>query len=426
MDIYKKRRNSLTDKLSNNSVAIIFGSSEKIRNKNMKYKFRQNSNFLYLTGLNEPNCIALLEKKNNKISYILFTQKVEKKDIIWNNNILGQKKIIQYYQPDYAFSSKEFKERFRHFIKGKDYFYFISDHIKYYDKYKNYISNKYEIEKINIININNIVHNLRMTKDDEEIKNINKSHSISTLAHNQIVPYIKEGIKEYELEAIFIKECILNGSSEQSYQPIFASGDNSCILHYNKNNRRMKKNELILIDAGCEYNFYSSDVTRTYPINKNFSKEQQALYEIVLFAQKQAISLCKPGISWNDINNIIINIISQGLKDLKILAGDINNIIERKQYKNFYMHSPGHWMGLDVHDVGEYKNEENQCVHFRENMYISIEPGIYVNRCNLDVPEKWRGIGIRIEDNLLITRYSYKVLSNNIPKEILDIENAMR
>jgi Xaa-Pro aminopeptidase len=427
MSIYIKRRKELAKELENNSLTIIFGSREKYRNNDIKYKFRQNSNFLYLIGLNKPNTISLLEKKNDNIIISIFSPKSNAKDLIWDDDIMEKKEIIDNYRVDYVFSIDEFEKKVFFFIKNKNTIYYISEDRKYYKNYILYILYKYKFKDRFVKDINYIVHNHRILKDKKEVELVKKACLISSKAHINIINKIRPSIKEYELEAAFLKECMSLGGVQQAYNPIFASGDNACILHYSKNNKLLNDNELILIDAGCEYKNYASDITRTYPINGTFNQEQKLLYEIVLHAQKEAIKICKIGKNWNDINKTIIDIISYGLKYLNILNESVENIIDKKLYKHFYMHGPGHWIGLDVHDTGDYKKNDNW-VSFQKNMYLTIEPGIYISKKNLDinVDDKWKGIGIRIEDDILIKEVNNEILSKSIPKEIKDIEDAIK
>ena len=285
--------------------------------------------------------------------------------------------------------------------------------------------NKFDIKKKHIKNINHFVHGIRIIKDSFELDNIRKSSYISSESHLKVLSNIKPNIMEYQIESIFLKNCMDLGASEQAYNAIVAAGKNACTLHYSENNDIVKDNDLILIDAGCEYNGYASDITRTYPVNGRFNSEQKVIYEIVLHAQKEAIKYCQIGNSWKIVNEIIVNILSEGLQYFKIIKNNLSEIIEKQLYKTFYMHSPGHWLGLDVHDVGNYKKNREWCV-FRENMYLTIEPGIYIREDNKTVEEKWKGIGIRIEDDILIKKTKNEILSELVPKDIKEIEYAIK
>ena len=427
MSMYTIRRKKLLEKIESESITIIFGSRDKYRNSDVKYNFRQNSNFLYLIGLNEPDAICIIEKgRENKYLTTIFSKESNHSNKIWEDNILGKDDIIDKYDADYALDIRNFEKILSNTLKNFKTVYFSSENKKYYEKY---IKNQLKKEKLHlydIININHLVHEQRLIKDASEISIIRKSSKISSIAHLEVLNKVKPGIMEYQLESVFLKSCMDMGAKEQAYNPIFASGANSCTLHYSKNNSILKKNELILIDAGCEYKNYASDITRTYPINGKFNAEQKVIYEIVLCAQKEAIKHCKIGKTWQDINLMVIKIISEGLNYFKVVKETSSSIIEKKIYKEFYMHSPGHWLGLDVHDVGEYKRND-EWIKFKSNMYLTIEPGIYIREDNSYVHNKWKNIGVRIEDDILIKEANdNEILSKLVPKDIKEIENVLK
>ena len=427
MNVYIERRKKLVKNVKNNSLVIIFGSRDRYRNNDVKYRFRQNSNFLYLTGINEPNAICIIEKtKIGEPITSVFSKKKNKKETIWDDSIIGQEELIKSYSIDYAFSINHFEEKISSFAKDKDFLYYISENKKYYKKYlSNLLKNGSKNNNTTFLNINEVVNDQRLIKDGIEVSLMKESSRISSIAHLELLNKIKPGVMEYQLESVFLKSCMDLGAREQAYNPIFASGDNACVLHYSKNTNQLNNNDLILIDAGCEYKGYASDITRTYPIGGTFNNEQKIIYEIVLHAQKEAIKQCLVGKNWNDINAIIIKVISEGLSYFQIVKAHPEEIKERKLYKDFYMHSPGHWLGLDVHDSGNYKKNGSWCP-FQKNMCLTIEPGIYINKKNNVVQEKWKGIGIRIEDDILITEKQCEILSMPVPKEIEEVEHAIK
>lgn len=426
MKIYIERRNKILRKLKDDGIIIIFGNRDKYKNNDVKYRFRQNSDFLYLAGLNEPNSIMVIKKLDvNSFETILFRKKKSYTEKIWENNHGSDKEIINTYEIDYTYDIKNFERYIAKYLIGKNTVYYISENKTYYKNYIKNILNKFDIKKKHIKNINHFVHGIRIIKDSFELDNIRKSSYISSESHLKVLSNIKPNIMEYQIESIFLKNCMDLGASEQAYNAIVAAGKNACTLHYSENNDIVKDNDLILIDAGCEYNGYASDITRTYPVNGRFNSEQKVIYEIVLHAQKEAIKYCQIGNSWKIVNEIIVNILSEGLQYFKIIKNNLSEIIEKQLYKTFYMHSPGHWLGLDVHDVGNYKKNREWCV-FRENMYLTIEPGIYIREDNKTVEEKWKGIGIRIEDDILIKKTKNEILSELVPKDIKEIEYAIK
>ena len=272
--------------------------------------------------------------------------------------------------------------------------------------------------------LDHILHELRLIKSSAEIKLMEQAAKISAEGHRRAMAYCKPGIHEYELEAELLYAFTRNGSRAPAYNSIVASGDNACILHYNTNNAEVKEGDLVLIDAGCEYEHYASDITRTFPATGKFTPEQKAIYEIVLKAQEAAIEAVQPGAQWDAPHNASVKVITQGLVKLGLLKGRPAQLIKSEAYKDFYMHRVGHWIGMDVHDVGDYKIDDT----WRElepGMVTTIEPGIYIAPDNNKVAKKWRGIGVRIEDDVLVTKTGYRILSKGIPKTVKEIETFM-
>jgi Xaa-Pro aminopeptidase len=272
--------------------------------------------------------------------------------------------------------------------------------------------------------LDHLLHELRLIKSTGEIKLMQQAAKISAEGHKRAMAYCRPGIKEYELEAELLYAFTRNGSRAPAYTSIVAAGDNACILHYIENDAEVKAGDLVLIDAGCEYDHYASDITRTFPANGKFSPEQKAIYNIVLKAQLAAIEAIRPGVPWDEPHNISVKIITQGLVRLGILKGRPSQLIKSEAYKDFYMHRIGHWIGMDVHDVGDYKIDDDWRL-LEPGMVTTVEPGIYISPSNRKVPKKWRGIGVRIEDDVLITRNGNKVLSAGIPKTVQEIESFM-
>tara|TARA_B110000902_G_scaffold210833_1_gene241348 strand:- start:55 stop:990 length:936 start_codon:yes stop_codon:yes gene_type:complete len=272
--------------------------------------------------------------------------------------------------------------------------------------------------------LDHLLHELRLFKSAGEIKLMERAAKISAEGHKSAMACCKPGIKEYEMEAELLYAFTRNGSRAPAYNSIVASGENACILHYNTNDAEVKEGDLILIDAGCEYEHYASDITRTFPATGKFSPEQKAIYEIVLAAQNAAIDAVAPGIPWDEPHNVSVKVITQGLVKLGLLKGKVSQLIKAEAYRDFYMHRVGHWIGMDVHDVGDYKIDD----HWRllePGMVTTIEPGIYISPENKKVEKRWRGIGVRIEDDVLVTKQGNKILSKGIPKTVEEIESFM-
>ena len=411
MDIFSKRRQFLSELLEENSVAILFGSEEIIRNGDVNYPFRQNSNFSYLTNFPESESIAVLDEKN----FIIFCKEKNKLKEQWDGEILGPENTEKYGATK-GIPISECRDILPELVKDFANIYCFESSIK---KLKKLLPNTESIIKP----LDFEVSKMRAIKSEEELKIIKEACRISSLAHIRAMKSVKPGLFEYQLEAEYLHEFMSHGARACAYPSIVGGGKNSCVLHYNDNKDVLNDGDLVLVDAGCELNNYASDITRTFPVNGKFSKEQREIYEIVLEASKKSIETVISGSNPLKAHETSVKIISQGLLDLKLLEGDLNEVIETNKYFDFYMHRVGHYLGLDVHDVGG-KNEKGDWVDYSPGMITTIEPGIYINE-NLNVPNQYKNIGIRIEDNVLVTDKGFEVLTDLVPKEIKDIEVLM-
>ena len=411
MDIFSRRRQFLSELLEENSVAILFGSEEIIRNGDVNYPFRQNSNFSYLTNFPESESIAVLDEKN----FIIFCKEKNKLKEQWDGEILGPENTEKYGATK-GIPISECRDILPELVKDFANIYCFESSIK---KLKKLLPNTESIIKP----LDFEVSKMRAIKSEEELKIIKEACRISSLAHIRAMKSVKPGMYEYQLEAEYIHEFMSHGARACAYPSIVGGGKNSCVLHYNDNKDVLNDGDLVLVDAGCELNHYASDITRTFPVNGKFSKEQREIYEIVLEASKKSIETVISGSNPLKAHETSVKIISQGLLDLKLLEGDLNEVIETNKYFDFYMHRVGHYLGLDVHDVGG-KNEKGDWVDYSPGMITTIEPGIYINK-NLNVPNQYKNIGIRIEDNVLVTDKGFEILTDLVPKEIKDIEVLM-
>ena len=403
--IHKKRRQELLRRLSDNAVVIVSSNSEQKRNSDVNYPFRPDSSFWYLTGFTEPDAIAVFSKKN----YSIFLRPKDKTKEIWNGKRLGVKSATQALLADNAYSIDDFLKTIHKLIDNNNVVYF-----------DDYSTNKLNESITSILanvakSLNPVISEMRLIKDSNEIQNMQTAANLAAKAHMTAMTIVSPGLYEYNVAAKIDAE-FRTGNSDHAYPPIVASGKNSCILHYTENNKILNDGDLLLIDAGCESLGYASDITRTFPINGLFSKAQKQIYQIVLSAQKSAIASIKPGEKVNTPHEIACDIISRELIKLGIMK-QLNNLSE------FYMHKTGHWLGLDVHDVGEYKID-NDFRDFEEGMVTTVEPGIYIRKNDKIDPKYWN-IGIRIEDDVLVTKDGNHVLSKSAVKEVKDIEYLM-
>ncbi|WBF65362.1 MAG: aminopeptidase P N-terminal domain-containing protein [Candidatus Kinetoplastibacterium crithidii] len=433
---FQKRRNILIERINKlgGGIIIIPNAKEFYRNKDNKFQYRHDSNFYYLSGFTEPNsCIVLVAGKQNKS--FLFCLPKDKDNEMWNGEVYGHEIANRIFKFDYSYPIEKFDMIISNIIKNHLYSNSIYIEMNKYIGQENKIFNSINeqiktTKKIkNICDISDIISEMRLIKDGSEIETMRLAAQISAEAHLELLEYCKVGMYEYELESrisyIFRKQ----GAQAVSYNSIVASGKNSCILHYTKNNQKIKDGDLILVDAGCELNSYASDITRTFPANGKFTPPQLAIYNIVLEAQKAAIDSCRIGNSFNDPHQTAINLLVQGLLDEKILVGNKDEIIEYHKYKQFYPHSTSHWIGLDVHDVGSYyySSEDNtkNWTKLKNGMLLTIEPGLYI-RPSHDIPSHFWNIGIRIEDTILIKDNGCEILTKKVPVKAHEIEKIMQ
>lgn len=429
---YKARRQRIFEKMLDNSVAILPAASIQYRNSDTERPFRQESHFHYVTGFDENSAIATLIKIQGRCLFVLFCQPKDPTMEQWTGVRAGLEGACKQYGADEAYAISEVSCQLLDILSRADTVYFLMNAARHFHK-KLFSLMKALQKKVRsgahrpsqLIDLQLILNEMRLVKSEEEIKKIKRACDISALAHLKAMQQTRPGLYEYDLEAILFYEFCRQGSRFCAYPSIVASGNNACTLHYTQNDCILKENELVLIDAGAEVDYYASDITRTFPISGKFTGPQQALYELVLAAQKEAINSLAPGILWSDAQDKILEILVRGLVDLKILRGNVQDLIHEKAYRPFYMHNSGHWLGLDVHDVGEYK-VDNAWRPLKPGMVFTVEPGLYIDERLEDVDDKWRGIGIRIEDDIVITSNGAQILSDKVPKEIKEIEEIMQ
>ncbi len=401
--IHQKRRKELLSRLDENALVIVCSNSELQRNADCTFPFRPDSSFWYLTGFTEPDAIAVFSEKN----YSVFVRPKDKTKEIWNGKRLGAEAAPDALRADNAYPIEQFAEQLDKLIDDKS--------VLYYDNNSTNVLSEDIASSEDIHPLLPHLSEMRLIKDDVEIAHMQTSADLAVNAHIQAMTNVKPGMFEYEIAALFDGEFKKNNSSH-AYTPIVAGGENACVLHYIENNEVLNDGDLLLIDSGCETQGYASDITRTFPINGRFSDAQKQIYSIVLEAQKKAIACLRPGERVNKAHETACGIISNGLTKLGIITDGL-------PLNEFYMHNTGHWLGLDVHDCGQHKlNDEYRL--FEAGMVMTVEPGIYIRK-NDKIDRKYWGIGIRIEDDVLITETGNTVLTDSLVKEIDDIEKLM-
>lgn len=415
---YTKRRRELAKKLVNNSLAVLQSAKYKTRSNDTEYPYRQESNFFYLTGFKEDNAALVFVKTKGSTKTYLFVQKKDAALELWSGKRLGAKEASKEFNVDGVYTSDVFAQKIEEFLKDKSTLYFdlnskderittLKEHAKTLKSHKDIMSE---------------IAIMRLIKSPAEIMMIQKALEITAKAHHKAMKLRKRGKKEYELQAeieyIFKK----NGAYSDAYTSIVACGNAANTLHYVENSKPLVDGELILIDAGCEYDYYASDITRTIPVNGKFSKAQKELYEMVLNVELQVIKMVKPKVKRSELQTKAVELLCKGMLRLGILKGSFEKNIKKEKYKKYYPHGIGHWMGIDVHDQSPYKYENGDEIPLMNGMVLTIEPGIYIDKDDKNVPKKYRGIGIRIEDDILVTKSGHENLSRNIAKSVKEIQ----
>lgn len=428
---YAKRRKQLMQQVGASGIVILPTAKETARNNDAVYPFRQNSDFYYLTGFDEPDAVVVLAPKRKEGEYILFNRPRDREREIWDGYRAGQAGACKQYHADQSFPIEQFATLLPDLLAGRESIHYPLGRDKTFDKLL--INAMTELRTkvrgglqapIAFVDITPSLHEMRLFKSKDEIEAIRKAVEITYKGHQAAIQICQPGMYEYQLEAAMMYEFLNHGARFTAYNSIVGTGANTCILHYVNNNQKIADGDLILIDAGAEWENYAADITRTFPANARFSAEQRSIYDLVLAAQLAGIKSVKPGASFLAAQTAIVNVITQGLIDLGILRGNLNQLIEKQAYLPFYMHRSGHWLGLDVHDVGRYRLN-NKWRPLEPGMVLTVEPGIYISADIPGVDKRWHNIGVRIEDDVLVTKKGHEVLSSMIPKQAADIEAMM-
>lgn len=428
---FKRRRTQLMRMMGKDAIAIIPTSPERLRNRDVHYPFRPDSDFYYLTGFDEPEAVAVLIPGRKTAEYILFCRQRDPEREQWDGRRAGQEGAIRDFDADDSFPIEDLDDILPRMLEQCERVYYAMgcdpdlDHrmsewiAKVRSRSRSGIQGPFEF-----VAVDHYLHDMRLYKSRSEIATMRKAARISAAAHRQLLKKCRPGLQEYQLQADFEHACSSKGATRQAYPSIVGGGNNACILHYVENNARLEEGDLVLVDAGCELDCYASDITRTFPVNGKFSEPQRLLYQLVLDAQHAAIDAVHPGNSWHAPHEAAVKVLTRGLVKLGLLKGQPARLVRKEAYSKFYMHKTGHWLGMDVHDVGDYKID-GEWRMLEPGMVLTIEPGLYIPEGMRGVAKKWQGIGIRIEDDVLVTRDGHDVLTSDAPKEIDEIEALM-
>ena len=425
------RQDRLLAQCKPNSVCIVPAASMVTRSRDTEYTFRQDSDFWYLTGFEEPNAWLILSNhpRYGESYRAMVVQEKDKSAEIWHGKRLGAEAALARFSLDEAFELQELEEALLASIQGQDNVYFSLGHNKSHDRLFTEALNtlrdapKESLAPRAVHDLQPMLHEMRLFKSACEVAVMKAAGEISARAHKRAMQFAAPGCYEYQLEAEIHHEFAMAGARSPAYSTIVGSGENACILHYTQNNAQVNDGDLILIDAGAEYQGYAADITRTFPANGKFTHAQSEIYSVVLNAQKSVLDMLAPGVTLSEAMLHSVEIITQGLVDLGVLEGSVAENLENETWREFYMHGLGHFLGLDVHDVGNYKID-GEDRPLKPGMVITVEPGVYIG-LDSDAPEKYKGIGVRIEDDVVITATGVDILTADVPKDIDAIEALM-
>ena len=426
---FEKRRRQLMRMVGQGGIVILPSAPVRTRSRDVEYNYRQDSDFYYMTGFAEPESVAVLVPGRANGEYLLFCRERDRKREQWDGLRAGQAGAVEHYGADDAFPIEDLDDILPGIMESCDRVYYTMGMYAEFDariaEWVNTLRAKLSRgvhTPQEFVALDHLLHDMRLYKSRGEISAMRKSAKVAVEAHKRAMRITEPGLYEYEVEAEFIHEFRRN-DAWVSYSPIVAGGKNACILHYVENNVELKDGDLLLIDAGCELDYYASDITRTFPVNGRFSPEQRAVYEIVLEAQHAAIEKTVVGNHWNEPHDAAVRVITKGLKKLGLLQGSLPKLIKDGAYQPYYMHRTGHWIGMDVHDVGDYKVGDEWRM-LETGMVTTVEPGIYIGNSR-KIPKAFRNIGIRIEDDVAVTNKGPDVLSKGLVTDPDDIESLM-
>jgi Xaa-Pro aminopeptidase len=422
---YKTRRSEFLQKMKKKSVALLFSTTPKTRSNDTEYPYRQDSDFYYLTGFKEDNSVLVLIKGKKSTKEILFVQKKDPTLELWTGKRVGVEDAKKRFDVNRFYTFERLDKKLKKILHNKKRVYLdlFSEEKKLLELKKLIGKNTKFLHPKGTLHVRKISQEMRAIKSPQEIELIKKALSITKDAHHKVMAMQKVGKREYELQAEFEYEFKKNGAYSDAYTTIIAGGDNGNTLHYIDNSQILKEDELILIDAGCEYEMYASDITRTIPVSGKFSEAQKEIYELVLTTEIKVIDAIKEGVLRTDLQMMARKSLCEGMLKLGILKGELEELIKEEKDRKYFPHGIGHWMGLDVHDPCPYKDKKGREIPLAEGMVMTIEPGLYLPLDDVNLPEKYRGIAVRIEDNILVTKEGYDNLSFDIAKTVEAIES---
>ena len=428
---FARRRKRLFELMDEKSIAIVPTAPVRVRNRDVDYPYRPDSDFFYLTGFPEPEAVAVLVPGRPQGEYLMFCRERDSEREQWDGARAGLEGACERYDADDAFPIGDIDDILPGLMENRTRVFHAMGYYSEFDqRVVDWVKRVRSRQRAGgstpheFVALDHLIHEQRLFKSTTELRIMRAAADISVSAHCRLMEVCEPGMTEYQLEAEFLHECFRQGSRSVAYPSIVAGGANACVLHYVENTDVLKDGDLVLIDAGAEHGYYASDITRTFPVNGRFSAEQKALYEVVLAAQLAAIDAVRPGNHWNHPHEAAVKTLTEGLVDIGLLKGKPAKLIDKGAYRQFYIHRTGHWIGMDVHDVGDYKIDGEWRL-LEPGMVTTVEPGLYIRPDDKSVPKKWRGIGIRIEDDVLVTADGNEVLTEKVPKAVDEVESTI-
>ena len=428
---FAKRRQRLLAMLGEDSIAILPAAPERTRSRDVEHPYRSDNDFYYLTGFPEPEAIVVLIPGRKQGQFVLFCRERDVEMETWHGRRTGLEGAMQRYGADDAFPIEDVDDILPGLMENRErVFYSMGTHPDLDQNMLEWLKRVRKKTRAGIhapgelVSLDHLLHEMRLIKSPAEIQVMKKAAKVSAEAHCRAMQVCQPGMMEYQVEAEILHHFMMNGCRHAAYPSIVGGGENGCILHYTENESELHDGDLLLIDSGGEYDNYAADITRTFPVNGKFSPAQKALYELVLAAQYAAIDKVQPGNNWNDPHMAAVKVLTKGLIKLGLLKGSPAKLIKEEAYRRFYMHRTGHWLGMDVHDVGDYRLDGEWRL-LEPGMVLTVEPGLYIAPGSKGIAKKWWGIGIRIEDDIRVTRNGHEVLSSGAPKEVAEIEALM-
>lgn len=428
---FKRRRRQLMRMMGDKSIAILPTSREHVRNRDVLFTFRPDSDFHYLTGFPEPEAVMVLIPGRSQGEFLLFCREKNPEKELWDGYREGLEGAVETYGADDAFPYEDLDDIMPGLLEQAERVFYpmgcdsgIDRRVTDWVSQVRCRARAGAHAPTEFVALDHYVHDIRLYKSRSETAIMRKAAKLSAAAHKHLMQTTKPGDMEYQLASRFAHFCQMRGADELAYPSIVGGGNNACVLHYVDNKDALADGDLVLIDAGCEMACYASDITRTFPVNGRFTEPQRLLYQLVLDAQLAAIEKVRAGNHWNDPHDAAVRVLTKGLLKLGLLKGTLAKALREESYRRFYMHRTGHWLGMDVHDVGDYKVDS----HWRElepGMVLTVEPGLYIPVGSKGVARKWQGIGIRIEDDVLVTKGDPDILSRDVPKSVEEIEALM-